>query len=257
MKIAILYIGTGRYSIFWEEFYKSCEKFFIKNAQKHYFFFTDNEEFKSNKNVTVIPQENLGWPLIACLRYKILNKISDELKNYDYVFFFNGNMEFIKPITAEEFLPTAEQGGLVAVLHPMNKRISNADEFPYERNPKSTACIPYGEGEFYFQTATIGGRTEVALKMFEECEKMTDEDLKNNIIAVFHDESMFNKYILGKQYLKLGYEYMQSEHGKPWVKLMPKVKVIQRDKAKLKYGGHAWLRGETDKKMTIFSLLKG
>lgn len=250
MRIAVLYIGTGRYTIFWEEFYKSCEKFFIKNAEKHYFFFTDSKEFETGGNVTVTPQENLGWPLITCLRYKIFNKIHDELKNYDYIFFFNGNMEFIKPVTAEEFLPTTEQGGLVAVLHPLNKRTENPDEFPYERSPKSNACIAKGQGKYYFQAAILGGKAEETLKMFKECEKMTDDDLKNNIIPIFHDESMFNKYILDKKYLKLGYEYMQSAHGKPWVKFMPEVKIIQRDKAKLKYGGHAWLRGETDKKMT-------
>ena len=42
MKIAIIYIGIGRYTVFWDEFYKSCEKNFIRNAQKHYFYFTDS-----------------------------------------------------------------------------------------------------------------------------------------------------------------------------------------------------------------------
>ena len=256
MKIAILYIGTGRYTIFWEEFYKSCEKFFIKDANKHYFFFTDSKEFEDSDNITMVQQDNLGWPLITCLRYKFFNKISEQLKNYDYIFFFNGNMEFVKPVSVQEFLPTKEQGGLVAVLHPINKRTSNPDDFSFERNPNSTACIPCGEGKFYFQAATLGGRAQETLEMFKVCEKMMDDDLKNNIIPIFHDESVFNKYILNKPHRLLGFEYMQSEHGKPWVRFMPKVKIIQRDKAKLKYGGHAWLRGETDKKMTVLDLFK-
>lgn len=117
MKVAVLYIGTGKYTIFWDEFFKSCEKYFVKDMQKHYFFFTDSKEFKSGEKITIIPQENLGWPLITCLRYKILNKIKEELKNYDYAFFFNGNMEFVKEVTKEEFLPAEKDGYIVAPLH--------------------------------------------------------------------------------------------------------------------------------------------
>ena len=28
-KLGILYICTGKYDIFWEDFYKSCEKYFL------------------------------------------------------------------------------------------------------------------------------------------------------------------------------------------------------------------------------------
>ena len=41
MNIGILYIATGRYITFWEEFFKSAEKYFITEATKHYFVFTD------------------------------------------------------------------------------------------------------------------------------------------------------------------------------------------------------------------------
>ena len=101
MKIAIIYIGIGRYTVFWDEFYKSCEKNFIRNAQKHYFYFTDSKEYKSDDKITIIPQENLGWPLVTCLRYKFINTIKDSLKNYDYIFFFNGNYEVYSKVTAE------------------------------------------------------------------------------------------------------------------------------------------------------------
>lgn len=246
-KIAILYIGTGRYTIFWDEFFQSCEKNFIRNAQKHYFFFTDSKDFKNSEKITVVPQENLGWPLITCLRYKILNKIKDELKNYDYVFFFNGNMEFIRPITEEEFLPEEKDGYIVAPLHSGNKRMKSNLEFDYERNPQSTSYIPYGEGEYYFHAGVLGGRTKEFLELLDICEKMMDEDLKNNIIPKFHDESVFNKYVLTHPNKILSNYYIHPTHGKPFVKLNPKVKIIQRDKSKFKYGGHAYLRGEADK----------
>lgn len=256
MKIAILYIGTGRYTIFWDEFLNSCEKNFIKEAQKHYFFFTDDKDLKSDEKITIVPQENLGWPLITCLRYKILKKVKEQLKDYDYVFFFNGNMEFIKPIKAEEFIPTEEEGYIVAPLHSMNKRIKSNLEFEYERNPKSTSYIAPGEGKQYFHAGVLGGRVKEFLELLDVCEKMMDDDLANNIIPKFHDESVFNKYILTRPYKTLSNYYIFPTHGKPFVKLNPKAKIIQRDKSKFKYGGHAYLRGETPNKITLWGYVK-
>lgn len=255
-KVAILYIGTGRYTIFWKDFFNSCEKNFLRNTEKHYFFFTDSNNYDSNQKVTIVPQENLGWPLITCLRYKILNKVKEELKAYDYVFFFNGNMEFIREVIEEEFLPTQEDGYIVAPLHSGNKRMKSNYEFEYERNPKSTAYIPFGEGEKYYHAGILGGRVQEFLEMLDICENMMDEDLKNNIIPKFHDESVFNKYILTRAHKDLSNYYIHPTHGKPFVRLNSKVKIIQCDKSKFKYGGHAYLRGETTEKITLTSYVK-
>lgn len=251
MKIAILYIGTGRYTIFWKKFYQSCEKFFLKNADKQYFFFTDSNEFKSNKNVTVIPQKNLNWPMIACMRYKILNSLKETLKDYDYAFFFNANMEFLREIKEEEFLPSAKDGGIVAALHSMNKREKDNLYFPYERNPKSSSCIPYGVGDKYYHSGILGGRVDSFLSLLNTCEEMMDADLAENLIPIVHDESVFNKYILDKNFLELSNYYIYPTVGKLFYRLDKRVKIIQRNKSSLKYGGHAYLRGETDKKNAI------
>lgn len=255
-KIAILYIGTSRYTIFWDEFYRSCEKNLLPKCEKHYFFFTDSNEFQSNDKITVVSQENLGWPLITALRYKILNKVKEQLKDYDYAFFFNGNMEVIRKVTEEELLPTEEDGWIVAPLHSGNKRIKSNYEFEYERNPKSTSYIPYGEGMYYFHAGLLGGRVKEFLEMLDVCEKMMDDDLKNNIIPKFHDESVFNKYVLTHKHKILSNNYIHPTHGKPFLMLNPNVKIIQRDKSKFKYGGHAYLRGETPEKITLSGYLK-
>lgn len=255
-KVAILYIGTGRYTIFWDEFFRSCEKNFLRNYEKHYFFFTDSKDFRPGYKITIVPQENLGWPLITALRYKILNKIKDELKNYDYVFFFNGNMEVIHEVTEEELLPSAGEGYIVAPLHSCNKRITSNHDFDYERNPLSASYIPFGEGKYYFHAGLLGGRTKEFLEMLDVCEKMMDEDLKNNFIPKFHDESVFNKYVLTHPHKILSNNYIHPTHGKPFLKLNPNVKIIQRDKAKFKYGGHAYLRGETPEKITLGAYIK-
>lgn len=255
-KVAILYIGTGRYTIFWDEFYRSCEKNLFRNSEKHYFFFTDSQEFESNDKITIVPQENLGWPLITALRYKILNKVKDQLDGYDYAFFFNGNMEVIHEVKEEEIFPTEEDGYIVAPLHSCNKRVKTNYEFDYERNPKSASYIPYGEGKHYFHAGLLGGRIQEFKELLDTCEKMMDEDLKNNFIPKFHDESVFNKYVLTRPHKILSNNYIHPTHGKPFLSWNPQVKIIQRDKSKFKYGGHEYLRGETPDKITLPSYIK-
>ena len=56
MKIAILYICTGKYNIFWKDFYTSCEKNFIPNSEKHYFVFTDAENIDFEKVNSLFPK---------------------------------------------------------------------------------------------------------------------------------------------------------------------------------------------------------
>ena len=61
--VAILYIATGRYTVFWDYFYKSAEKYLLPNCDKHYVLFTDNIELLNKQseylNVSMIKQEAL------------------------------------------------------------------------------------------------------------------------------------------------------------------------------------------------------
>ena len=58
--IGILYICTGPYVLFWEDFYKSFQKRFLIDFEKHYFVFTDAEEIygQENQNVKKIKIEH-------------------------------------------------------------------------------------------------------------------------------------------------------------------------------------------------------
>lgn len=58
-------------------------------------------------------------------------------------------MEFVAPV-GEEILPSAQENGLVGVLHSdyYNKERWN---YSYERRRLSTAFIPYWQGKYYFR----------------------------------------------------------------------------------------------------------
>ena len=85
MNIAILYIATGRYITFWNDFFKSAEKYFITEATKHYFVFTDSQnpiEGEDTKRVERIYQQKLGWPYDTLMRFEIFLKAENELQHY-------------------------------------------------------------------------------------------------------------------------------------------------------------------------------
>ena len=250
MKIAILYIATGRYSVFWNEFYTSCVQCFAPDIPKHFFVFTDSPDITPSKDVTIVPLKNPGWPFITLLRYRFFNSIRDSLDSYDYIFFFNANLQFIRPVSVAEFLPSPEEG-LLAIQHPQNRHKKPGDKLMFDRNPASQAYIPYGTERKYYQAAILGGHRLAFLKLLTDCETMTDIDLANNIIPLWHDESIFNKYLLDKPYKELSWFYLYPpKWRKPWWRFNPKIKIIQRDKGHYKYGGHPWLRGATEKKIT-------
>ena len=113
-KIAILYICTGKYDIFWKDFFLSAEKFFLPKHHKEYFIFTDKELYAQDtcSRIHKFYQENLGWPFNTLKRFEMFLRIKEQLKNFDFIFFMNANLEFLKEVN-EEFLPIEENLTLV------------------------------------------------------------------------------------------------------------------------------------------------
>lgn len=252
MKIAILYICTGKYNIFWKDFYLSCEKYFINNADKEYFVFTDAEkiDFEESGNVHKIYQNDLGWPDNTLMRYEMFLKQKEFILKTDYAFFFNANTLFLKNINQLDFLPNDNER-FTAAIHPGFYKY-NVEKFPYERNEESLASISFGDGSKYFQGAINGGITSYFVEALETMSSNIKKDKDKNIIAIWHDESHWNKYLSDKPYVKiLSPAYIYPENlDLPFEKI-----ILMRDKNK--YGGHNNLRGEkVSLKGKIIKLLK-
>ena len=167
--IAILYICTGKYDIFWEDFYKTSEKYFLNNSEKHYFVFTDAQSIYDENcdRVHKIYQKTLGWPYNTLMRFNMFKGIEEKLKEFDYIFFLNANMLFVDYV-GEEILPKEE--GLLVAKHPAFYD-KDVDEYPYDRNEKSLAYIPYGQGDVYVQGAFNGGKSRDFLQLINELDK--------------------------------------------------------------------------------------
>ncbi len=247
-KIGILYICTGKYSIFWKDFYLSMEEKFIVDSEKHYFVFTDSPEIafdKENPHIHKIYQDNLGWPNNTLKRFHIFLNHEKEFSGMDYLFFFNANLLVLEKISSEEFLPTGNEK-LVATLHPgfYNK---NRKKFTYENNKKSIAFISKDQGQYYFAGGLNGGKATYFIEAMKVMRDNVDTDKKNGIVAKWHDESHWNKYLIDRQDLKiLEPSYLYPEG---WTLPFNQI-ILIRDKNR--YGGHSVLRNEKINKLKMY-----
>lgn len=229
-RVAILYICTGEYVVFWKKFYRSMKRHFLPGAETHFYVFTDAKTIfnEQDEKVHRIYQKQLGWPYDTLKRFDMFLSIQEQLQEFDYLFFFNSNIVLKRTIKKEDILPTPKEK-LVFTLHP-GQYSNSCNEFTYERNPESRAYIPVGEGEVYVAGGLNGGITENFLAMCKELKNRIDEDEKKGIIAIYHDESQINRYAYELETFKLlhpGYLYPED-----WKVPYPKVGLLL---AKSKY----------------------
>ena len=242
-KVAILYISTGKYIRFWENFYNAMEKYFLPRHEKTYFLFTDHDDLVVPKNVVKVHQDQLPWPYITFKRFHFFDGVKDKLQEFDYIYFLNGTMMPVAEIN-EEIFPAKEQE-IMVTLHPGYYR-ANLKYLPYDRNIKSKAYIAQGDGKYYFMGGFNGGTSRGFLELIETLKSWTDTDIQNNTVPAWHDESMLNRYVLSKMDENLKpliltplYAVPQTGHsGVDEFRVNPKQLIL--DKAK--YGGHGYLR---------------
>jgi Glycosyltransferase family 6 len=244
MKIAILYICTGKYSIFWNSFFDNCEDNFLPTFNKKYFVFSDTLSVV-NEKVELIYQDKLGWPFDTLSRFKMFASIESKIVGFDYVFFFNANTHFCETIPESFLFKDNNLVDLIVVQHPFFFWVKEAKDFPYERNKNSTAFVNLNTGNGYYMGGLNGGKVSAYFKMVDTLKKNIEIDISKNIIAKWHDESHLNKYIIDtdtRNVKVFDYNYGFPEgHDLP---LKDQVKIQFLDKNN--FGGHNFLREAKD-----------
>ncbi|WP_068471352.1 hypothetical protein [Candidatus Protochlamydia phocaeensis] len=184
-KIGLLVVATGRYISFVGPLIESAEKHFCKGHEVTYFIFTDGP-LEEAPNIVRIYQPRLGWPFDTMMRFKMYAQNQDLLQTQDYLFACDADMLFVDSV-GDEIL-----GERVATLHPgfTHQRGS------YEASPLSLACVSEQEGTAYYAGGFWGGSSQEALNIAKINAAHIDEDLSNGIIAVWHDESHWNRYCI-------------------------------------------------------------
>ena len=204
-RVALLYICTGRYTVFWPDFYRTFARNFLPGCDKTFFVFTDAPAVEGERNPDVrrLYQEAYPWPYSTLKRFSIFLTQETVLSKMDYLFFFNANLTCTQIITEEEFLPRPARGENLLLVQQPGFWDKKPPFFSYDRNPQSTAYIPYNCGRAYVSGGLNGGTAPAFLALCHELERRTELDLSRGVIALWHDESQLNRYIAERQDYRL------------------------------------------------------
>lgn len=189
--VGLLIMATGRYIEFVEPLVKSANQHFCPGHNVTYFVFTDRY-LAPQENIVCINQKRLGWPYDTMKRNHVYAAHREAYEGIDYLYACDADMLFVDTVGDEIF------GDRVATLSP---GFAPGSPFPrsrgaYETNPLSTACVQDDEGDSYFAGGFFGGTKEEFLKITDTTDANIDTDLENGIIAVWHDESHWNRYCI-------------------------------------------------------------
>lgn len=231
MKIALLYICTGKYNQFFNGFYNSCEENFLPFSEKEYFVWTDDKYLADGKkNVHIYQKECSGFPADSLFRFEMFLQAENELYKFDYIYFLNANAAVVKPV-GEEILP--DNSGLAMGIWPDANLHRHPMFFPYERNKKSLAYVkPRGKDYHYFMGGFNGGTPKAYLEMVRVLSNNIRIDYDNGIVAIVHDESHINRYLRDHPCKIIGPIYTTPEEYTYGV-LDYEPRIIFRDKVKI------------------------
>lgn len=206
--IGILYLCTGPYRLFWDEFYNSFESRFLPDTEKYYFVFCDDldslvADYGDNGRVRLFHLDAMPWPLITLLRFRTFLSIEEQLQSCDYLMFSNANIACEQIVTEEEFLPRNNKGEHISFVKHPGYWGKPAYRAPLERSRRSLAYVPYNCKTPYVIGAMFAGETRAFLRMSHVLNERIEMDLKNNIIARWHDESHLNRYTANRKDCRL------------------------------------------------------
>lgn len=236
MKVVICFIGTGKYLNFLPKYYENIEKYFLPNSEKTFLIFTDGELNDTPENMKVYYQEHLEWPYITLKRFEIIQKAKSEIEKCDWFVFLDADALVIDEITEEEFFDNSKL--FFGVHHPCHYlQMSPHDKFPgaFETNIMSSAFVgDSSDTSVYYQGCLWGGKVPEVVRMIEKLDKKVNEDLSHNIVAVWHDESHLNRFLIDNKFQvkTLGPEFAFPEIFEQYCEFDKKIIHLAKDNSK-------------------------
>jgi len=225
-RVGLCHVATGKYNQYVRQIHRELSRGFAKPHLLRFFLFTDQPELYATEAaedgardngpprardngpyqartaqghpLTVVKIERQGFPGDTLYRYHYMLKAEQELQQQtDYVFYTD--VDYGVLVSTPDVLPT--RPGLVATEHLHNlqetRRPDGRIGSPEERG-ESTACIP-GDPKrpmwAYYAGGVQGGSTEEWLEACRTMKERIDEDDRKGVVAVWHDESHWNKYL--------------------------------------------------------------
>ena len=230
MKICILTIATNKYIQFVGDLYNNIEENFLNGHEIQGLLFTEHD-VETSENIKVSKIEHEPWPIPTLKRYNYFMQEKEYISQFDYCYYFDVDMSIVDKV-GDEVL-----GDLVATMHPYQSFYPKGDR-SYDRNPKSLAYVKLGdEGPNYYAGGFNGGKTEKFLEMSEVLANRVTKDLENDVIALWHDESQMNRYLIDNPptiSLTPSYVFAEEQMENPSYPYEPKIVALKKDHNELR-----------------------
>ncbi len=194
MKIAVCIIATNKYREFIPQLSRSICNNFLLDHEIEIHLFTDGDfQCVEDDRVKCVPHtiESYGFPEATLLRYHIMTSVKIDT---DYLFYLDVDMR-VEDEVGDEIL-----GDLVAIRHP--GYFTNNGWGSESCDPRSMGYVPPGKQGFYYCGGFQGGGKWYRDAMAEMI-KWIDQDTANGVMAQWHDETMWNKYLHDKKGFKV------------------------------------------------------
>ncbi|XP_055988654.1 putative glycosyltransferase 6 domain-containing protein 1 [Sorex fumeus] len=179
---------------------------FLTSANRHFmagqrviFYVTveaSSSEWNQDKDLALGLEGDSLWldPDLARMKDLGENIVSRIGREVDFLFSMTASQIFQGDMGPEAL------GTLVAQLHGW-WYFRRPWELPFERRPHSAAYIPFGQGDFYYSGALLGGTPQALLGLVEEYLKGVERDLRAGVNSTY--ESHLNRYLLSNKPAKL------------------------------------------------------
>ena len=212
-KVSVIFICLREYNVFFDRFYESCEKLFLRGVDKNYFVITDHgPEFLGDKeNVTYCKvrtpkyEDRKGKRRVDKRRIKLnkfsyIDKFWPQIRQSDYIFYFDADSVIRKTIRQEDVIN--DEKSIVGVVHGFGtvRNGKGKKGIRFEDEPKSSAYVDPEKYDVstYYQSCLWGGRPNDVRAMVDDVGQWIEKDLeighknKYNIC----DEVYVNKYFV-------------------------------------------------------------
>ena len=195
MKIALCVIATGKYARFVVDLIASASMYFCSDHDTEFYLFTDSS--MPPLPARLWPAKHEPWPGPTLHRYSTMLTAEKELAKFDYVFYCDVDMLFVAPVGSEICGP-----GLTATIHPgyagqtVRQRLDqHRAGWLYELNPRSNAYAQ-PDDRFYTCGGFQGGESHAYLAAMRDIAAAIADDEQRGIVARWHDESHWNRYLI-------------------------------------------------------------
>lgn len=187
MTIGLLLLSTCQYKKFVQPLLNDVKKHFLSDHKIEVHLFTDDIHLSTegDERVAISKYLIVSWrfPEITLYRYKIFT--SKEYPNCDYLFYMDVDMRILDTI-GDEVL-----GNIVATLHP---GFYNGGGAWGDNKESLSYTFPENRIKYYAGGFSCGERDRY-WAMMKQLSLAIEDDEKRNVLAEWHDETHFNKYL--------------------------------------------------------------